>query len=434
MSVTGGLTKQLVPKSAGPVVGALHPPGSKSLTQRWLLLAALAEGESVIDNALRSDDVEALTMALRMLGAVIRWTGHDSLEVRGVAGTFPGGGRIDAREGGTPARFAMAAAALATRPSVIDGSVRLRKRPMQDGVALLHALGCIAKRVGEGELPLEITPHAAVRNGGEISIERPASSQFLSAVALIAPWMKRGLTVKVTGGVPSSSYVDLTMQCLRSLGVTASWNNESGILHVEPGPLKGFQVRVEPDASSAAYGFALAAMIPKSRVWIPGLRSDSAQPDLQVLRALVSLGAKDISKPEAAGVAFGEPLHGGLCDASLWPDGSLAVMAAAATANAPVEIRGLSTLAGKESDRIESMCVWLRDAGACVERGPDWIRVQGPLSTQGEITVATHRDHRLAMSAAVVGAVRGGVTVMDPACVAKSWPEFWPSWGKLLTP
>lgn len=431
---SGGNAPLQVPRAMGPVIGDLHPPGSKSLTQRWLMLAALADGESTIENALRSDDVEALTQGLRTLGARIRWAGADTLVVQGVGGRFPGGGTLDGREGGTPARFLMAAACMATKPSTLDGSSRLRKRPMQDGADLLVALGARVARTGTDELPLSITPADAFARGGVVTIDRPASSQFLSAVALIAPWMKQGLQVQVRGGMPSDSYVELTVQCLVARGVRASWNDATGELRVEPGALQAFHVRVEPDASSAAYGFAVAAIVPGSRVRVPGLMTSSAQPDVAVAKALAALGAE--LAPDAGGLAvqFGGPLKGGCIDAARWPDGSLAVMAAAATASEPIEIRGLATLAGKESDRIQAMRAWLVDLGVRVERGEDWMRIQGPPRTGASAMVASQRDHRIAMSAAVFGALHGGVQVDDPGCVAKSWPDFWSSWAKLLGP
>jgi 3-phosphoshikimate 1-carboxyvinyltransferase len=413
------------------VVGALRPPGSKSFTQRWLLLAALSEGTSTIWNALRSDDVEALAGGLRALGATIRWTGIDSIEVQGVGGRFPRGGTLDAREGGTPARFLMAAAAMASKPCTVDGSVRLRKRPMEDGVPLLRALGAKARRVESTQLPIEIRPHEAEVEG-EVEIERPASSQFLSAVALVAPWRAGGVRVRVRGGLPSASYLALTLSCLRHLGVEVSWNERAGELHVQSGPLQGFEVHVEPDASSAVYGWALAAVCPGSEIWIPGLQADSAQPDMAVRAALVALGARAIERADGCGVRHAGRLHGGAFDASLWPDGSLAVMAAAATADGPVRIGGLETLAGKESDRIEAMRAWLESVGAKVERGVDWIRIEGCEPQPPVELVETHRDHRIAMSAAVVGALTGGMRIADPGCVEKSWPDFGAVWGGLV--
>ena len=430
----GGNAPLVVPRATGPVIGDLHPPGSKSLTQRWLMLAALADGESTIENALRSDDVEALTQGLRTLGARIRWAGADTLVVQGVGGRFPGGGSLDGREGGTPARFLMAAACMATKPSTLDGSSRLRKRPMQDGADLLAALGAKVARTGADELPLSITPADAFARGGVVTIDRPASSQFLSAVALIAPWMKQGLRVQVRGGMPSDSYVELTVQCLVSRGVRATWDSAAGVLQVSPGALQAFRVRVEPDASSASYGFALAAVVPGSCVRVPGLLATSAQPDVAVAKALAGLGAHMLADDEGLSVRFGDQLRGGSIDAERWPDGSLAVMAAAATSIEPIEIRGLATLAQKESDRIEAMRAWLVDLGVRVERGEDWMRIQGPPRAGATAIVATQRDHRIVMSAAVLGALHGGVQVDDPGCVAKSWPDFWSSWAKLLGP
>jgi len=426
-----GPDRLAVPRAAGPVVGTLHPPGSKSLTQRWLMLAALADGTSMIENALRSDDVEALTLGLRTLGAGVRWSGPAELEVRGVGGRFPGGGLLDAREGGTPARFLMAAAALARRPCVLDGSARLRKRPMRDGMELLGSLGCMVQRTGDGDLPIEISPSAALA-GGAIAMRRPASSQFVSAMALVAPWMRDGLDLRVEGGVPSDSYVSLTVQCLRRCGVRVTWDPVRGHLQVSPGPLKSFTIRVEPDASSAAYGWAVAALIPGSRVEVPGLPVDSAQPDMAVRSALLQLGAAEAGSAHAAGVAHAGELGGGTLDAHAWPDGSLAMMTVAAGGREALRINGLATLGAKESDRIAAMEAWLTQAGARVQRGADWIQVQGPARSGGAVEVDTRRDHRIAMSAAVLGAVRPGVTVLDPGCVRKSWPGFWTDWARLL--
>jgi 3-phosphoshikimate 1-carboxyvinyltransferase len=421
----------VAPRATGPVSGTLEPPGSKSLTQRWLLLAALAEGTSVIENALRADDVEALTAGLRTLGARVHWSGPNELEVQGVAGRFPGGGRLDAREGGTPARFLMAAASLAAKPSVLDGSARLRKRPMADGETLLGALGCRTRRSGGEALPLEILPPEPARVDRDISIVRPASSQFVSAVALMAPWLPRGVRLRCQGGSPSDAYVLLTVQCLQLLGVQASWDREAGELRVEPSPLKGFRVRVEPDASSAAYAWALAATVPGSRVAIAGLKPSSLQPDLGVWRALQQMGAEGFEHEGCAGISHRRLVGPLELDASGWPDGSMAVMAAAA-AGCEVTLRGLGTLAGKESDRISAMHAWLDAAGVAVERGADWIRVRGPCSHADKLRVETHRDHRIAMSAAVLAASRGGIEVLDPGCVGKSWPDFWTVWGQLL--
>jgi 3-phosphoshikimate 1-carboxyvinyltransferase len=413
------------------VVGAFRPPGSKSLTQRWLLLAALAEGTSTIRNALRSDDIEALAGGLRTLGATIRWIDVDEIEVHGVGGRFPRGGLLDAREGGTPARFLMAAACLGSKRSVVDGSSRLRKRPMEDAIPLLRATGATAKRLEEGQLPVEVVPGAGAALA-EIEIARPASSQFLSAMALIAPWLADGLRVRVRDGLPSGSYLHLTVRCLQQLGVAASWNEARGTLEVPASPRKGFEVTVEPDASSAAYGWALAAICPGAEVWVPGLQADSAQPDMAVREALAAMGARRIDREHGCGLAFGGPLTGGEFDASLWPDGSLAVMAAAATSQDPVTLRGLDTLAGKESDRIEAMRVWLEAAGAGVERGADWIRIRSGTTRVPDSAIDPRRDHRIAMSAAVLGARIGGFRILDSGCVDKSWPGFWAAWAGLL--
>ena len=497
MSAAHGGDILRAPRACAPVRGLFSPPGSKSLTQRYMMLAALADGVSSIDNALDSVDTRALAAGLATLGAGVAWPAGGALVITGVNGIFPGCGILNAVDGGTPARFLMAAACLATGTSTLDGSARLRQRPMQDGVDMLKALGAEISRVDAAQLPLRITPTELFRTGGVCSVGAHASSQFISALLLIAPWLKRGMQVRFEGDQPSVSYIDLTVDCLRKVGADAAWDPSQSVgqgvgqgggqgvgqvvLGVKPARLKRFHVTIEPDASSAVYAMALAAIVPDSEIAFEHLPRGSHQPDMAVFDALIQLGARDCSSDKRAAIAFGKPLHGGVLDASRWPDGSLAVMAAAAFASAPVEIRGLATLAGKESDRIDAMSQWLRNIGAVVQSGADWIRIDGrsthakeislgksntnsvgafkaPLDTTtntnlnavvnqnsnthadtnsqaiyAEITVNPHADHRIAMSAAVAGALRGGVSISDPGCVEKSWPSFWNDWHRLLS-
>ena len=469
------------PRVCAPVRGNFSPPGSKSLTQRYMMLAALADGVSTIDNPLDAVDTRALAAGLATLGAQVRWPKNGALKIVGVNGIFPSCGILNAIDGGTPARFLMAAACLATGVSTLDGSARLRQRPMDDGVDLLNSLGADVSGVADTQLPLRITPTELFRNGGSCSVAALASSQFISALLLIAPWLKRGMQVRFEGAQPSVSYIDLTVDCLRQVGVDVVWNSDQGTVYIPPTRLQKFHVIIEPDASSAAYAMALAAIVPGSEITFANLPRASHQPDMAVFDALIQLGARDCSSEKCAAIGFGKPLTGGVLDASRWPDGSLAVMAAAAFATAPVEIRGLGTLAGKESDRIEAMSQWLRAIGATVESGADWIRIDGrsthakeisldksntklvgtfkaPLDTTtntnlntvinenssrgaetnsqpipAEIVVNPHADHRIAMSAAVAGALSGGISISDPGCVEKSWPSFWNDWHRLLS-
>ena len=475
----GGILR--APRICGPVRGNFSPPGSKSLTQRYMMLAALADGVSTIQNPLDAVDTRALAAGLATLGAQVRWPKNGALEISGVNGIFPSCGILNAVDGGTPARFLMAAACLATGISTLDGSVRLRQRPMDDGVDLLNSLGADISRVADTQLPLRITPTEIFRNGGSCSVAALASSQFISALLLIAPWLKRGMQVEFEGAQPSVSYIDLTVDCLRHVGVDVVWNSEQGTIYIPPTRLQKFHVAVEPDASSAAYAMALAAIVPGSEITFANLPRASHQPDMAVFDALIQLGARDCSSEKCAAIGFGKPLTGGVLDASRWPDGSLAIMAAAEFATASVEIRGLGTLAGKESNRIEAMSQWLRAIGATVEGGADWIRIDGrlthakeislnksnansvvtvkaPLDTttntnlntvvnenssrnadtnsqpiHAEIVVNPYADHRIAMSAAVAGALRGGISISDPGCVEKSWPSFWNDWHRLLS-
>ncbi len=454
MSAAQGGDNLRAPRACKPVRGNFSPPGSKSLTQRYMMLAALADGVSTIDNPLDSVDTRALAAGLATLGAQVNWSKNGELKIAGVNGIFPSCGILNAVDGGTPARFLMAAACLAAGTSTLDGSARLRQRPMQDGVDMLNSLGADIARVSDMQLPLRIAPTELFRNGGACVVPAHASSQFISALLLIAPWLNRGMQVRFEGAQPSVSYIDLTVDCLRKVGADVSWNSDRGAIHVQPARLNGFHIAIEPDASSAAYAMALAAIVPGSEITFANLPRASHQPDMAVFDALLQLGARDCSSDKCAAIAFGKPLTGAVLDASRWPDGSLAVMAAAAFATAPVEIRGLGTLAGKESNRIEAMSQWLRAIGATVESGADWIRIDARTNTNlnavanensnaradihshsisAEIVVNPHADHRIAMSAAVAGALRGGISISDPGCVGKSWPSFWNDWHRLLS-
>ena len=453
MSAAQGGDNLRAPRACKPVRGIFSPPGSKSLTQRYMMLATLADGVSTIDNPLDSVDTRALAAGLATLGAQVNWSKNGALEIAGVNGIFPSCGILNAVDGGTPARFLMAAACLASGTSTLDGSTRLRQRPMQDGVDMLNSLGAEIARVSATQLPLRIAPTELFRNGGACVVPAHASSQFISALLLIAPWLNRGMQVRFEGAQPSVSYIDLTVDCLRKVGADVSWNSDRGAIHVQPARLNGFHIAIEPDASSAAYAMALAAIVPGSEIEFANLPRGSHQPDMAVFHELIALGARDCSSEKCAAIGFGEPLKGGVLDASRWPDGSLAVMAAAAFANAPILIHGLATLAGKESDRINAMSEWLRAIGAVVESGADWIRIDGrsngstqihrnnssvdananSQATPSEIVVNPHADHRIAMSAAVAGALRGGVSISDPGCVEKSWPSFWNDWHRLLS-
>lgn len=442
---------RLVERSA-PIDAVLAVPGSKSLTNRALVLAAMASGRTELRWALRSDDTDALAGALGALGATIEArgpgpgsggpAGADEFSVDGVGGRFPSGGDVSLHlgDGGTPTRFVMAAAAFAPRRVTIDGSMRMRERPVADGVQLLRQLGVRVEWIEQdGRLPLVVDGRGGPPAGGTLHVGRIASSQFASALLLLAPWMRDGLELRFEAPPTSASYLALTVDELRRWGAQVDEAHDARgavrSIRVAPGPraARG-DVMVEQDASSAVFWAVAAAIVPGSDLVLGWLPPDSRQPDMRVLGILESMGAVVIRGSGGVRIACraraGEgspPLDGaGEVDCGDCPDGALALMAAAAVAGGPTRITGLATLRAKESDRLHAMQEALARVGAGVDVGADWMGIR-PLAAGHAVDarIDPHRDHRVAMSLAVLGMRTGGVRIDDPGCVSKSYPQFW---------
>ncbi|MBU6210384.1 MAG: 3-phosphoshikimate 1-carboxyvinyltransferase [Planctomycetes bacterium] len=405
-------------------------PGSKSLTNRWLMLAALAEGQSVLRGALASDDTTSFAEAIARCGVRASWTAPDELTVVGCAGAPRGGSGVNLGDGGTPTRFMAAFAALADRPIVIDGSARMRERPVAEGIAMLAALGAPVQWIESvGRLPVAVG--GAHPSGSTLAVGATSSSQFISAVMLIAPWLDRGLELVFTEPPTSASYLELSIGVLARAGVPVSVERTAGGglagVTIEPMRVRGVEVTVEPDASSAIYPLAAAALVPGMRVTVPGLPRATAQPDRGAIEALVAMGAREGSVDGATVIEHGGVLRGITTDASRWPDGALAIAAVAAAASGTSTITGLHTLRVKESDRIGAMATELRALGCTVSATDDALVIDPSTRHDRPVTLHAHRDHRVAMSLATLGLARPGISIDDPACVAKSWPGFWAS-------
>jgi 3-phosphoshikimate 1-carboxyvinyltransferase len=407
-----------------------HVPGSKSLTNRWIMLAALADGQSVLRNALASEDTTAFVDAISLCGIRASWTAADELTIVGCAGRPRGGVSVNLGDGGTPTRFMAALAALADRPIVIDGSLRMRERPVAEGIAMLVALGASLQWMESmGRLPVAVGGSRLV--GSTLAVGATSSSQFISAVMLIAPWLDRGLEVIFTEPPTSASYLELSIGVLAHAGVPVSVDRtvagELAAVSIAPNAVRGIDVRVEPDASSAIYPLAAAALVPGMRVTVPGLPRTTAQPDRGAIDALVAMGAIERTAAGSTSIECGGPLRGISIDASRWPDGALAIAAVAAAASGRTTISGLHTLRVKESDRIGALATELRALGCTVAASDDALAIDPSTRHARAVTLHAHRDHRVAMSLATLGLVRPGISIDDPGCVAKSWPGFWES-------
>lgn len=438
--MTGAAGDPRIVRRAPPIRGRFAVPGSKSLTNRALVLAAMAEGRSVLHGALRSADTDALADALRALGARIEFVGDAGLAVEGVGGEFPAGPdvAVNLGDGGTPVRFMMAAAAFARRRVTVDGSARMRQRPVADLVGMLRALGArVEWGEAEGRLPVVVDGRAGPPAGGTLDVDCVASSQFMSAVLLVAPWMRAGVDMRFRVPPVSGSYVGLTWRELLGWGLRGDASRDAaGLFRSARMPhqrVAGRERGIEPDASSALYVAGAAAVVPGSAVEVPGVSESSEQPDSLAIRLLGAMGADLRFGPESATVVCragaddaARPLDGRHANLSDCPDGALMAIAAAAVAAGSSRFEGLGTLRVKESDRLAAMAEGLGRVGARARIGPDWIEVDPvPATHRVEATIDPHDDHRVAMSFAILGLRTGGIRIADPGCVTKSFPGFW---------
>ncbi|MGD1051384.1 MAG: 3-phosphoshikimate 1-carboxyvinyltransferase [Solirubrobacteraceae bacterium] len=398
-----------------PPRATLRPPGSKSITNRALLCAALAEGRSTLRGALFAQDTRAMMDAVAMLGVKLRADqSRSTVEVDGTGGgRAPDGARIDARQSGTTSRFILPAASLGGTRVIVDGASQLRSRPFAPLLDALAQLGVNVESLGApGFLPVAVTGPA---RGGDVRLAGHISSQFLSGLLMAAPLMEHGLRVQLTSPLVSVPYVTMTLAVMRTFGVSADG------LDVEPAAYRPAELSIEPDASAAAYFFAAAA-ISGGRVTIEGLGAGSIQGDVAFVDVLERMGAKVERGPGQITVTGSGTLHGVEADMADISDTAQTLAAVAVFADAPTRIGGIGFIRGKESDRIGDLATELRRAGIAVEVDDDGLTV-----TPGAVRPTrfrTYDDHRMAMSLALLGLRAPGVEIEDPGCVAKTYPEF----------
>ncbi len=413
----------------------MQPPGSKSETNRFLMLAALATGRSRLDAPLRSTDTDLFMDALVACGVSVQRRPRRTT-INAIGDRIPGGCGVHLGDGGTPTRFMMALASTAARPVLIDGSARMRERPIAEGVELLRALGASVEYAEEdGRLPVRVGGGRMPR-GGAVEVGRTASSQFISAILLLGARLERGVDLFVKGGsLTSPSYVELTLAALQRWGVPVTVLRDDGgrisRVTVPPGEIPPSDVTVEPDASSAVYFLGAAALVRDSRVTIKGLPRLSRQPDAACLAALCSMGAREWSGPAGLGLEGTATLNGIDVDASRWPDGALCIAAVASMAKTPSRIRGLETLRVKESNRVQVLVEELAKLGCRAEAGDGFIVVHPGADGARAAVIDPRGDHRIAMTFAMLGLARPGISIAEPSCVAKSYPGFWQDFAAL---
>jgi len=411
---------------AGPVDGVVAIPGSKSITNRALLVAALAEGESELTGALHSDDTRYMAAALGALGLGVEADeAGERFLVAGGGGLFPAE-RADLFVGnsGTSMRFLTAALPLGRGVYRIDGVPRMRQRPIGPLLAALRQLGAdIESELGTGCPP--VVARAAGLRGGLARMAGGESSQYFTALLLAGPYAERGVEVEVEGELVSTPYLPMTTGVMAAFGVEAELDREGWRwLRVRPGQrYRGRRYRVEPDASNASY-FLAAAAATGGRVRVEGLGAGSTQGDLGFVEVLRAMGAE--VAVEAAAVEVRGPAGGRLrgVDLDLGPisDTAQTLAAIAPLAEGPTTIRGIAHARLKETDRVAALATELRRLGQGVEEFADGLTIRPAPVRPAD--VATYDDHRMAMSFAILGLRAPGLRLRDPGCVAKTFPGF----------
>ncbi|MDQ7849609.1 MAG: 3-phosphoshikimate 1-carboxyvinyltransferase [Armatimonadota bacterium] len=410
-----------------PVHGTVRVPGSKSLTNRALVLGALAEGRTVVQAALFSDDTRLMAGGLRALGfSVEEEPQAGRFVVWGAGGRIPARcARVEAGNAGTVARFLTAVAALGSGHYVVDGSPRMRQRPILDLVVALGALGCDAV-APSGCPPVWIRARGLA--GGRAAVRSQISSQFLSALLQVAPLAASPVELVVDGPLVAAPYVEMTLGVMAAFGVTVRREDPARYL-VAPQRYAPRSFRVEPDASSASYFFAAAAAT-GGTVTVPGLGPASLQGDVHFLDVLQAMGCMVEWEEEAVTVRGPSRLHGVDADLANMPDMTMTLAALAPFADGAVRIRGVGHIRHQESDRLEALATELRRLGQEVRLLPDGLEVL-PRPVRPAV-VETYGDHRMAMAFAVVGLGAAGVAIAGPECVSKTFPEFFSALDALL--
>jgi 3-phosphoshikimate 1-carboxyvinyltransferase len=406
----------------GPLDSVVELPGSKSETNRALVCAGLAEGQSELHGALEADDTIAMVEGLRALGIEVAPDWRTArVVVDGCAGRPPATlAIVDARLSGTTSRFLLPVAALGSGTTRVDGSLGLRARPMGDVVGAVRALGGQAREVGApGHLPVEV--HDGPLAGGEVAVPGDTSSQFLSGLLLAGPGMRTGLTVRVTTELVSRPYVDLTVAVMGRFGVEVA-QPDTRTWVVAPSMYRGASYRIEPDASAASYAFAAAALL-GGRVTVEGLGRSSVQGDLAFVDLLGRMGAQVEQDEDRTTVIGTGTLRGIEADLSQLSDVAQTLAVVAAFAEGPTRVTGIGFIRAKETDRVGNVVAELRRAGVEAVEEPDGYTIRpGPVR---RATIETHGDHRMAMAFALLGLRAGGIRIVDPGCVGKTFPGYW---------
>ncbi|MDT7654060.1 MAG: 3-phosphoshikimate 1-carboxyvinyltransferase [Pseudonocardiales bacterium] len=414
------------PIAPGPVSGRVAVPGSKSVTNRALLLAALSGGAAVVAGAPATRDTALMVGAMRALGVPLEVHGervafapHDGLR---------GGGAVDCGLAGTVMRFVPPAAALADGPVAFDGDPRAQERPMGTVLDALRALGA---QVDGDRLPFTLHGTGALP-GGDVVIDASASSQFVSGLLLSGARYDKGVTVHHDGKpVPSLPHIEMTVDMLRAAGVDVD-DTEPNTWRVRPGPIAAREWTVEPDLSNAAV-FLAAAAVTGGEVTVLGWPAGSTQPGAEILSVLAQAGCSVEPGSDGMSVRGPDTLAGVDVDLHDASELTPTVAAVAALATGPSRIRGVAHIRGHETDRLAALAAEIGALGGDVTETPDGLEIRpAPLHGRADRPWGAYADHRMATAGALIGLVVPGVSIDDVTCTDKTIPDFPARWAALV--
>jgi len=409
-----------------PVRGSIRPPGSKSITNRALVCAALAEGVSTLTGALDSEDTRVMIDCLQKLGIAIesREQGR-TLIVHGCGGKIPAtAADLFVGNSGTTIRFLTAMCALGQGTYRLDGIERMRQRPIGDLLEALNQIGANCRGELREKFPPVVVAAAGLR-GGATAVRGDISSQFLSGLLMATPYATRPVRIDVAGELVSEPYVTMTCRIMEAFGARSNVGGRFASCEI-PAPQKyqGRTYAIEPDASAASYFWAAAA-ITGGEITVDALITSSLQGDVRFVELLERMGC-EVRESSTGITVVGGVLHGIEIDMNAISDTVQTLAAVALFAHGPTTIRGVAHIRHKETDRIGDLARELRKFGATVDELPDGLKITPPadIRQRRDITIETYNDHRMAMSLALPGLVLPGITILNPGCTAKTYPQF----------
>ncbi len=410
------------PPAHTPKGARVRPPGSKSLTNRALIVSSLAEGRCKLTGALDCDDTRVMVDSLQRLGFVIEHnTETSTILIEGEGGRIPKSGlELFVGNSGTSLRFLTALVTLGHGTYRLDGVPRMRERPVADLLAALNRLGTDVRSEANNGCPPVIV-HADEFEGGFTEVRGDISSQFLSAMLMVLPYAARASTVEVHGTLVSTPYISMTMGVMEFFGVTIS-NHNFRQFNVGRGRYRPRNYAIEPDASSASYWFA-AAGVTGGSIIVDGIGNSSAQGDMAFLEILEHMGCR-VERGVLNTTVHGGPLRGVDVDMNAISDTVMTLAVLALFADGYTRIRNVAHIRHKETDRLAAVATELRKLGATVNEYPDGLLIVPPDKIT-PATIATYDDHRMAMAFSLVGLKVPGVVIENPGCVAKTYPGYW---------